>query len=134
MWSLNVNDDQKLLAIKISDTLTLNELSESLIEIYDKNDGKFAAYDRFVDLSTLKEIKIDLETVSKHICEYRRRIKPDRIVKISLFIPKNYIKGFSYLYKSMLSDDLFKLEILESLEQCAKYLSVDKKILLYAQK
>jgi len=129
MWSLNVNEDQKLIILKLSETLTLNELSEFLIEVYDKNDGKFAAFDRFVDLSTLSEIKIDLETVSSHVHEYRRLIKPDHIVKISLFIPQNYIKGFSHLYKSMLSDELFKLEILESLDQCAKYLSVDKKIL-----
>jgi hypothetical protein len=29
----------------------------------------------------------------------------------------------------MLSDDLFKLEILESLDDCAEFLSVDKKML-----
>jgi hypothetical protein len=129
MWTLNINEDQELLLLKLSDTLTLSELLEFLKEVYDKNDGKFAAFDRFVDLSTLKKIDIDLETVSAHIHEYRRRIKPDRVVKISLFIPQKYIKGFSYLYKSMLSDDLFNLEILESLDQCADYLSVDKKIL-----
>ena len=129
MWTLNIDKDQELLLLKLSDTLTLSELSEFLKEVYDENDGKFAAFDRFVDLSTLKKIDIDLETVSAHIYEYRRRIKPDRVVKISLFIPQKYIKGFSYLYKSMLSDDLFKLEILESLDQCADYLSVDKNIL-----
>ena len=37
--------------------------------------------------------------------------------------------GFSYLYKSMLSDDLFKLEILDSFDKCAEYLSVDIKLL-----
>ena len=134
MWKLNVNEDQKLIILKLSDTLTLNELSEFLIEVYDKNDGKFVAFDRFVDLSTLKEIKIDLETVSSHVHEYRRQIKPDHVVKISLFIPQKYIKGFSYLYKSMLSDDLFKLEILESLDKSAEYLSVDKKLLEEAVK
>jgi hypothetical protein len=129
MWSLNVNEDQKLLILKLSGTLTLNELSGFLVEVYDKNDGKFAAFDRFVDLSTLEKVDIDIDTVSACIHEYRRRIKPDHVVKISLFIPQKYIQGFSYLYKSMLSDDLFKLEILESLDQCADYLSVDKQIL-----
>ena len=28
MWSLNINEEYKLLNLKISDTLTLNELSE----------------------------------------------------------------------------------------------------------
>ena len=129
MWTIDVIEDKKLLILKLSDILNLNELSDFLKEIYDKNDGKFAAFNRFVDLSALKEIKIDLDTVSSHIHEYRRQIKPDNPVKISLFIPQKYIKGFSHLYKSMLSDDLFQLEILDSLVECAEYLSVDKKLL-----
>jgi hypothetical protein len=129
MWTLNINEEKKLLILKLSDTLTLNELSEFLKEIYDKNDGKFAAFNRFVNLSALKEIKIDLDTVSSHVHKYRRQITPIAPVKISLFIPQKYITGFSYLYKSMLSDDLFKIEILESLDTCAEYLSVDKKLL-----
>jgi len=129
MWTLNLIEEKKLLILRISDTLTLNELSEYLKEIYDKNDGKFATFNRFVDLSALKEIKIDLDTVSAHVHQYRRQIKPDNPVKISLFVPQKYVKGFSYLYKSMLSDDLFKLEILESLDKCAEYLSVDKMLL-----
>ncbi len=129
MWTLNINEEKRLLILKLSDTLTLNELSEFLKEIYDKHDGKFAAFNRFVDLSALQEIKIDLDTVSSRVHEYRRQIKPDVPVKISLFVPQKYIVGFSYLYKSMLSDDLFKLEILDSLEKCAEYLSVEKKLL-----
>ena len=129
MWSLNINKKKKLLILKLSDTLTLDELSEYLKEIYDKYEGKFAAFNRFVDLSSLKEIKIDLDTVSSYVYKYRRQIKPDIPVKISLFVPQKYIIGFSYLYKSMLSDDLFKLEILDSLDKCAEYLSVEKKLL-----
>ena len=129
MWALNINEETKLLVLKLSDTLTLDELSEFLNEIYDKNDGKFATFNRFVNLSALKEIKIDLDTVSSRIHEYRRQIKPDTLVRISLFIPQRYIVGFSYLYKSMLSDDLFKLEIFDSLNECADYLSVDKNLL-----
>ena len=129
MWALNINEETKLLVLELSNTLTLDELSEFLNEIYDKNDGKFAAFNRFVNLSALKEIKIDLNTVSSRIHEYRRKIKPDTPVRISLFIPQRYIVGFSYLYKSMLSDDLFKLEIFESLNECAEYLSVDKNLL-----
>ena len=129
MWSLNINKKKKLLILKLSDTLTLDELSEYLKEIYDKDEGKFAEFNRFVDLSSLKEIKIDLDTVSSYVHEYRRQIKPDNPVKISLFVPQKYIIGFSYLYKSMLSDDLFKLEILDSLDKCAEYLSVEKKLL-----
>jgi hypothetical protein len=129
MWTLNVNEEKKLLVLNLSGTLTLDELSEFLKEIYDKNEGKFATFYRFVDLSALKVIKIDLDTVSSCVHEYRRRIIPDTPVKISLFIPQKYISGFSYLYKSMLSDDMFKIEILDSLDKCAEYLSVDKKLL-----
>jgi hypothetical protein len=129
MWTINLNKDKKLLILRLSDTLTLNELSDYLKEIYDKDDGKFASFNRFVDLSALKEIKIDLDTVSSYVHKYRRQIKPDNPVKISLFVPQKYVKGFSYLYKSMLSDDMFKLEILDSLDKCAEYLSVDKMLL-----
>ncbi len=129
MWTININEEKKLLTLNLSGTLTLNELSEVLIEIYDKNDGKFAVFNRFVDLSALEEMKIDLNTVSSRIHEHRRQITPDTPVKISLFIPQKYIKGFSYLYKSMLSDELFKIDILESLEECADYLSVEQKLL-----
>ena len=129
MWALNINEETKLLVLKLSDTLTLDELSEFLKEIYDNNDGKFAAFNRFVDLSALKEIKIDLDTVVSRVHEYRRKIKPYTSVKISLFIPQRYIVGFSFLYKSMLSDALFKLEIFDSLNKCAEYLSVDKNLL-----
>jgi len=129
MWTLNLNKDKKLLILKLSDTLTLDELSEYLIEIYDKDEGRFAAFNRFVDLSALKEIKIDLDTVSSYVHRYRRQIKPDNTVNVSLFVPQKYIIGFSYLYKSMLSDELFKLEIFDSLDKCAEYLSVDKKLL-----
>jgi hypothetical protein len=130
MWTLNVNEEKKLLILNLSGTLTLDELSEFLKEIYDKNEGKFATFYRFVDLSALKVIKIDLDIVSSRVHEYRRRIIPDTPVKISLFIPQKYISGFSYLYKSMLSDDMFKIEILDSLDKCAEYLSVDKKLLV----
>ena len=129
MWTLNINEDQRLLILKLSDIFTLNDLLEILHEIFDKNDGKFAVFSRFLDLSDLREIKVDLDTVSSHVHEYRRQITPDTPVKVTLFIPQKYIKGFSYLYKSMLSDDLFKVEIIESIDECAEYLSVDKKLL-----
>jgi len=112
----------------------LNELSEILKAIYDENDGKFAAFNRFADLSKLNNIEIDIDTVSSRIHEYRRQIKPEHPVKISLFITQKYIGGFSYLYKSMLSDDLFSIEILDTLDECAEYLSVDKKLLANAVK
>ena len=129
MWTLNINEENKLLKLKISDTLTLNELSDILKAIYLENDGKNAFYNRFVDMTDLKVIEIDFDTFSSHINRYRRLIKPDNPVKISLFIPENYIGGFPHLYKSMLSNDQFSIEILDSLEECAEYLSVDKKLL-----
>ena len=129
MWSLNINEENKLLKLKISDTLTLNELSDILKAIYIENDGKIAFYNRFVDMTDLKVIEIDFEILSSHINRYRRLIKPDAPVKISLYIPENYIGGFPYLYKSMLSNGQFSIEISNSLDECAEYLSVDKKLL-----
>jgi hypothetical protein len=129
MWTLNINKEKKLLIFRISGTLTLNELSDILKAIYIENDGKNAFYLRFVDMTDLKVIEIDFDTFSSHINRYRKLTKPDTPVKISLFIPENYIGGFPHLYKSMLSNDQFSIEISDSLEECAKYLAVDKKLL-----
>ena len=129
MWTLNINEEKRLLTLKLSDVLTLNELSEFLKEIYDKNDGKFAAFNRFVDLSALQEIKIDFDTFSSCVHECRSKITPGTPVKISLFIPEDYLGGFPHLYKSMLSDEQFSIEISDSLDDCAEYLSVDKRLL-----
>ena len=134
MWTINLNKDKKLLILRLSDTLTLNELSEILKAIYIENDGKIAFYNRFVDMSDLKSLEIDFDTFAFYINKYRRLIKPDTPVKISLFIPENYVGGFPHLYKSMLSDDLFQIEIIDSLDKCAEYLSVDKKLLADAVK
>jgi hypothetical protein len=129
MWTLNINEENKLLILRISDTLTLNDLSDILKAIYEENDGKNVFYNRFVDLSNLKAIEIDFDTFSSQVNRYRRLTKPDTPVIITLFIPENYIGGFPHLYKSMLSDDLFSIEILDSLDECAKCLYVDKKLL-----
>jgi len=129
MWSLKLNEEKKLLIFKISDTLTFSELTEILTAIYLDNAGKYASYNRFTDASNLKKINIDIDMVENRVKWFRRQNKPDRPVKISLFIPQRYIAGFSYLYKSMLSDHLFSVEISDSLVDSAKYLSVDKKLL-----
>lgn len=129
MWTLKINKEKKLLILKISDTLTLDELSDILNAIYVENDGKNATYNRFAYLSDLKDIKIDFDLVTSRINQFRRCVNLDNPVKISLFIPQRYIGGFSSIYKSMLSDDLFSIEISDSLDKCAEYLSVDKKLL-----
>ena len=129
MWSFNINEENNLLTVKISDTLTLNELSDILKVVYTENDGKIAFYNRFVDMTDLKVIDIDFDTFSSHINRYRSLTKPSTPVKISLFIPENYIGGFPHLYKSMLGNDQFSIEISDSLDECAEYLSVDKKLL-----
>jgi hypothetical protein len=134
MWTLNINEEKKLLILKLSGRLHLDELSDILKAIYTENDGKIAIYNRFVDMTDLKVIEVDFDTFSSHINRYRRLIKPDTPVKISLFIPENYIGGFPYLYKSMLSNRQFSIEISNSLDECAEYLSVDKKLLENAVK
>ena len=58
MWSFNINEEKKLLILKFSDTLTLNELSDILKAIYIENDGENAFYNRFVDMTDLKVIEI----------------------------------------------------------------------------
>ena len=108
MWSLNINEKNQLLILKLSDTLTLNELSEFLKETYNKDDGKFAAFNRFTDLSKLKNIEIDLDTVASRVHECRKQIKPDTPIKISLFIPQKYIGDFPIFTNPCLVMTCFK--------------------------
>ena len=129
MWKITKDDNNKLLKIKISDKLNLDELSDILKAIYTENDGKNSNYNRFADLTDLEDIEIDFDRACSRINEYRCLIQPNRPIKISLFIPQKYITGFSHLYKSMSGGDMFQVEISESLDECAKYLSVDKKVL-----
>ena len=63
MWSLKINEEKKLLMLRISDTLTLNELSEFLKAIYIENDGKIAFYNRFVDMADIKSIECGKLTI-----------------------------------------------------------------------
>lgn len=129
MWKLNRDGDNELLMLQISDELNLNELSDILKAIYIENNGASSTYNRFADLTDLKNIEIDTDTASSCFNKYRCMIKPDRPVKISLFIPQKYVRGFPYLYRSMSGNDLFEIEISDSLDECAKYLSVDKRVL-----
>ena len=94
MWKMTKDDNNKLLKIKISDTLNLDELSDILKAIYMENDGKNSNYNRFTDLSDLKDIEIDFDKACSHINEYRCSINPEKPIKISLFIPNKYINGF----------------------------------------
>jgi hypothetical protein len=129
MWKINRDDDNELLMLQISDELNLKELSDILKAIYTENNGASSTYNRFADLTDLKNIEIDTDTASSCFNKYRCMIKPDRPVKISLFIPQKYVSGFPYLYRSMSGNDLFEIEISDSLNECAKYLSVDKRVL-----
>ena len=129
MWKLSRDDDNELFMLQISDELNLNELSDILKAIYTENNGASSTYNRFADLTGLKNIEIDTDTASSCFNKYRCMIKSDRPVKISLFIPQKYVSGFPYLYRSMSGNDLFEIEISDSLDGCAKYLSVDKRVL-----
>ena len=126
MWKLICKDEKKLLILKISDKIDLNELSDILKTLYIDNRLKSLTYNRFTDLTELKNIDMNSGIASFHFNEYRFLIKPDKAIKISLFIPQKYIVGFSYLYKSMSGNDNFKLKICNSLDDCAKYLSIVK--------
>ena len=82
-----------------------------------------------MDSTDLIDIKIDIDSITSYINKFRKCVNLDNPIKISVFIPPTYIVGFSSIYKSMLSNDLFSIEISDSLEESAEYLSVDKKLL-----
>ena len=73
MWNMIKDDNNKLLKIKMSDKLNLDELSDILKAIYTENDGKNSNYNRFADLSDLKDIEIDFDTACSRISDHARR-------------------------------------------------------------
>ena len=126
MWKIDCNDKKKLFILKISEKIDLEELSAILKTLYVDNKLKSITYNRFADLTELKNIDMKSGIASHHFNEYRCLIKPDKAIKISLFIPQKYIVGFFCLYKSMFGNDDFKVELCDSIEDCAKFLSIDK--------
>ena len=66
MWKLICKDEKKLLILKISDKIDLNELSDILKTLYIDNRLKSLTYNRFTDLTELKNIDMNSGIASFH--------------------------------------------------------------------
>jgi hypothetical protein len=131
MWTVTINDDESLMLIKTGSVFDYRTLRELLDQIYVRNDGKHAHYDRFVDLTGLETINIDMDTVAEAAKSYRQRNHLPKGVKIAFLSPFGMTGSLAQIYKFMTeTDKLFDVQIFHSVEACAAYLQVDQSILM----
>ena len=97
MWTATINDDESLMLIKTGSVFDYRSLLELLDQIYVKNDGKHAHYDRYVDLTGLETINIDMDTVAETAKLYRQRNHVPKGVKIAFHSPFGMTGSFAQI-------------------------------------
>ena len=130
MWNVSANNDVKLIAIKSNEEFRYGDLLNVLSKVYLDKGGMFSSFNRYVDLSKIKKLKISL-TVLIDTVEVYRNIHPSRNkVKMAVRLPPNKTRSYVHLYKMMAESDRYKYKICSSVGECAEYLKVDEKLLV----
>lgn len=129
MWTMTINDQKSLILVKSDKKLDFINIQMMLNQIYLENEGKCSWYDRFIDLSCLKEIEGNLGIIRDHIRLYHKMHPLHDDVKFAVYSPFRIFRSMIEFYKQEAQDSGFKLEISGSLDECADFLSVDKALL-----
>jgi len=110
MWTVTINNDEGLMLIKTGSVFDYRTLLELLDQIYIRNDGKHAHYDRFVDLTDLETIDIDIDTLTETAKSYRRLGHLPKEVKIAFHSPFGMAGSLAQIYRLMTeTDNLFNI-------------------------
>ena len=72
LWTVTVNDQKNLILVKSDKKLDFINIQMMLNQVYLDNEGKYSWYDRFIDLSDLKNIEGNLGTIRDHIRLYQK--------------------------------------------------------------
>lgn len=132
MWTVTANHEQNLILIKSDETLDYDSLNSVLRQVYIENGDRYSSYNRFADLSDVKNFAIDLDTCLEIIRSHRSYNPPDE-VKLSLYFPfpaKNIVGAQSQLFNLMAELEGIDIHISRSLDDCADYLSVNRELLV----
>ena len=106
------------------------KINNMLRQVYMKDNGKYASYDRFADLSSIEIIDVDIDRVVETVQFYRRLKSPINEVKVAVHLPFGMTGSLAQIYKILTeTDTLFNLQIFRSVEECADYLEVDQSML-----
>jgi hypothetical protein len=126
MWTVNVNDQKSLILVKSNKKLDFINIQMMLNQVYLDNEGKCSWYDRFVDLSDLKDVEGNLGIIRDHIQLYHKMHPLHDDVKFAVYSPFSILRSMIEFYEQETQDSEFKLKISSSLDECADYLCVDK--------
>jgi hypothetical protein len=130
MWTVTAKDDLNLMVIRSDGVLDYRRLQDLLHQIYLDDEGKYASYDRFADLSSIETIDVDIDTVVKVVQTYRGFKPLTNEVKVAVYLPFGMTGSLAQIFKLLTeTDTLFNLQIFRSVEECAEYLEVDQSML-----
>ena len=130
MWNVSTNNDVKLIAIKSNEEFRYGDLLQVLSKVYLDKGGMFSSFNRYVDLSEIKKLRISL-TVLLDTVKIYRKIHPSRNkVKMAVHLPPNKTSSYVHFYKMMAESDQYKYKICSSVGECAEYLNVDEGLLI----
>ncbi len=130
MWTVTAKDDLRLMVIRSDGVFDYRSLRDLLRQIYVDENGKYASYDRFANLSRVEDINIDVDTVVETVHRYRRFKPPTDEVKVAVHLPFGITGSLAQIYKILTeTDTLFNLQIFRSVEECAEYLEIDQSML-----
>jgi len=130
MWTVTAIDDQRLMVIKLDGTFDYHSLEDMLRQVYMKDAGKYASYNRFADLSGVENIELDVDTVVETVRFYRQLKLPTNRVKVAVHLSFGMTGSLVQIYRLLTeTDTMFNLQIFRSVEECAEFLHVDQSIL-----
>ena len=112
--------------MKSDEKLDFINIQAMLNKIYLEYEGKCLWYDRFIDLSDLKDIEGNLSVIRDHIRLYQKMRPLNDGVKFVVYLPNGFIRSIIEFYEKENKDSGFTLKVSSSLDECAEYLCVDK--------
>jgi hypothetical protein len=129
MWNVTTNDHEKLILVKSDEKLNFTNIQAMLNTIYLEYEDKCSCYDRFIDLSDLKDIESNLSVIRDHIRLYQKMRPLNDGVKFVVYLPFSFLRSIIEFYERETKDIGFRLKVSSSLDECAAFLSVDKALL-----
>ena len=71
MWTITTNHQENLILIKSDESLSAINLRHVLHKVHLEYDGRCSSYNRFADLSGVKNIELHIDVLAKNIQWYR---------------------------------------------------------------
>ena len=131
MWSIDIKEDQKLVLVKSGASLDYANIQKTLHQIYLENEGRYSAFDRFIDLSNIFDVNAHFDSIRDQIRWYRRANPHEDGVKTAAYLPFGILRAIVEIYVQEDAAENARLMVTGSLDACAEYLQVDKALLQF---